>query len=430
MGGAPNDHVALIVGGRVLADASGRLPALPPLAPHAHRTERPLTEVLSLVDGELLLAPTAELADGSLLHFVGLRGPSGDSGSASEHRSAPGDLAEPEHAAAVGRTIAELAPGDAPALRPAWFAPGWFDLVEAWIDAVLAPLGRRRIAPVEPHQLRSISAVLRVPTDAGVLWCKAPFRHFRDEARIHREVARLLPALVPALVAVEVSEGWLLMEPMAGAEEETQAEGIATEAASQWAAAQLATVEHVPSLLAAGLEHRGLEATIGDFELLLSSSSELALLTADELTAARTAAVRALTLTRELWSAGIPEALCHGDLHLGNVAWDGDSLRVFDWTDGCISHPFLDGAHLVRALDGEDAAIARDAYASVWRAAHPAVVVGRMLEIAPLVDLVFQTVTFERIARATEAQSAWELGGIVARNLRQLPQAVAAVSGG
>lgn len=382
--------------------------------------DRALADVLALVGGDIPLAPTARLDDGRLVHVVGARGmpPEGSF-------VAPEALEDGLLGRAVARAITELDPAHTPERRPDWFRPGWFDRLEAWIDVELAPSGRRRSGPVEPFRLWSLSAVVRVPTTDGTLWCKAPCDHFRAEATIHAAVARVLPELVPQLVAIEPSLGWALMAPMAGADAEAQPAGAAAEAARRWAEAQIASIEHVPELLDAGLEHRGAAATTSAFERILTQSRELSLLDRAELIRIRAAAGRAMELTRECWAAGLPETLAHGDLHPGNVAWDGVTLRIFDWTDGCVSTPFLDGAHLVRGSDDADAAAVAAAYAAPWRSAFPAVDVDRVLAIAPLADLVFQTVTFEAIAAATEPGSAWELGGIVARNLRQLPAMVA-----
>ncbi|ROR65500.1 aminoglycoside phosphotransferase family protein [Agrococcus jenensis] len=404
----------------MLVDATGALPVLPDLP--ADHDGHALADVLALVGADIPLAPTAKLADGGFVHLVGMRG-----GAPEGALVAPDALADPAHAAVVAPALAELDPRRSPVLRPDWFRPGWFDLVEAWIDAVLAPSGRRRTGPVEPFRLWSISAVVRVPTDGGELWCKASCDHFRREASIHAAVERLLPDLVPRLVAIERDEGWLLMEPMDGTEQDEQPAGTAAEVAQRWAAAQLEAIEHVPALLAAGLEHRGADATIAAFLRLLATSAELELLTDAELADVRAAADRAVALTRACWEAGIPETLAHGDLHLGNVAWDGRALRIFDWTDGCVSHPFLDATHLTRFADDASASAAKAVYAAVWRDALPSVDVDRALRLAPLADLVFQTVTFEAIAAATEQQSAWELGGVVARNLRLLPGLVVEV---
>ena len=353
------------------------------------------------------------------MHFVGTRGsaPAG-------HLTS--DLDDPDLAEVVARAVAELDPARTPQGRPAWFRPGWFDRAEAWIDSVLDGSGRRRTHPIEPVKLWSISAVARVSTDRGDVWLKAPCEHFAAEARIHPTVARLFPALVPELIAVEESQAWLLMEPMAGSEDDTRADGSGLEVARQWAVAQMAAVDHVDELVAGGCRRRGVEETLADFRRVLAESTERDLLSDDELAAIEDCAEDLELLVREFWAAGIPDTLAHGDLHLGNVALDGTDLVIFDWTDGCVSHPFLDACHLAhftRARPGE--ADLESTYAAPWRAAYPLADVDRVLELAPLVDLVFQAITFDDIVGATEDQSRWELGGVVANLLRTIPARVA-----
>ena len=61
-----------------------------------------------------------------------------------------------------------------------------------------------------------------------------------------------------------------------------------------------------------------------------------------------------------------------------------------------------------------------EAYRQVWRAAFPEAEIDRALELAPSVDLMFQAVSYEGLIRAVEPMSRWEIGGMVARNLRRL----------
>lgn len=404
-------HVALLHDGRVLVDETG---ALPSFMPSQHLGS--LARALQLVGGSVALTPVAKLADGSRLHVVGSR-----AGVPAGRFVSPASL-DPSLSSALSDSL-RTPPG-----RPAWFLPGWFDRVEAWIDSVLAGSGVRRTHPIEAVKMWSISAVARVPTDGGDRWLKAPCEHFLAEARVHSVVSGLFPHLVPTLVAVNEVQGWLLMEPMTGEEDATRAPGAGLEVATQWAAAQIAAVAHVDALVAGGCRRRGVDETVAGFRRLLDSSSELALLSDGELAAIRGCADSLEALVRELWAAGIPDTLAHGDLHLGNVAWDGTDLRIFDWTDGCISHPFLDASHLAhftRAVPG-DAGL-ESTYAEQWRAAYPDADIDRALALAPLVDLVFQAITFDDIVNTTEPMSRWELGGVVADLLRTLPARVVEV---
>lgn len=410
------EHVALLHNGRVLVDEAGALPSFV-----RDEDESALTTALRMVGADLLLAPVIKLPDARRVYVVGTRGsvPAG-------RFVAPTEVADEEIAGVTGRALLELDPRRTPPGRPEWFRSAWFDRVEAWIDAVLAGSGRRRTHPIQPVKLWSISAVARVTTDGGDVWFKAPCEHFRAEARVHPTVASLFPALVPTLIAAEETEGWLLMEPMAGLEDHDQADGAGLEVATRWAAAQIEAVEHVAALLAGGCRRRGVEETLAGFHGVLASSSELALLSDEQVRAVRARAGEIESLVRSFWAAGIPDTLAHGDLHLGNVAWDGEALRIFDWTDGCVSHPFLDASHLAhftRARPG-DAGL-ESTYAAQWRAAYPHADIDRILALAPLVDLVFQAITFDDIVNTTEPQSRWELGGVVADILRTLPERVA-----
>lgn len=416
------DRVALLQDGLVLVGDDGALPSF------EAAEDLELAQALTLVGAEIPLAPTMRLPDGSRVHVVGMR----DGAERADARGAlvaPAALADGAVAAAIAQTVAELDPARTPAGRPDWYRPGWYEAIETWIDGALLPSGRRRTGPIEPVKAWSVSAVARVPVEGDAVWVKQPCAHFHAEARIHRAVAALVPELVPQLIATEVDRGWLLMEPMAGAEEAQHAAGAALRVAERWADAQIAAIGQVPALLAAGLPHRGLEPTVTGFRALLEHSTELALLDAVELAAIRGSADRAIELVRELWHAGVPDTLAHGDLHLDNVAWDGETLRLFDWTDGCVSHPFLDIAHLTRFMGVRDEAAAFEAaYASRWREAFPEADTDRALELAPLADLVFQVVTFDEIAKATEPVSAWELGGVVAKKLRHLPAMVSTLA--
>lgn len=410
------EHVALLHDGMVLVDETGNLPSFV-----RDEGEPALTTALRLVGADLLLAPVVKLPDGRRVHVVGTRGsvPAG-------RFVAPSEVPDDELAEVVARAVLELDPGRTPPGRPEWFRPAWFDRVEAWIDEVLAASGRRRTHPIRPVKLWSISAVARVTTDGGDVWLKAPCEHFRAEARVHPTVARLFPDLVPVLIAAEETEGWLLMEPMTGVEDDDQADGAGLEVATRWATAQIEAVEHVETLLAGGCRRRGVEETLAGFRRVLASSSELTLLSEEQLTAARGCAGELESLVREFWGAGVPDTLAHGDLHLGNVAWDGEDLRIYDWTDGCVSHPFLDASHLAhftRARPG-DAGL-ESTYAEQWRAAYPRADIDRIVALAPLADLVFQAITFDDIVNTTEPQSRWELGGVVADILRTLPETMA-----
>lgn len=414
-------HVALTDGDRVWTGPDGALPSFvqDPEASGPTATARASHLLVDAVH----LAPVVVLDETHRLHVVGSRG-----GTPVRGQWASLDVLPPDLREHVARSAREHW-GTLPARRPEWYRPGWADEVEAWIDSVLAAEGRSRTGPLRTHRVWSISAVHTVPTDVGTLWFKASCDHFRVEAGIVEVLARRLPDLVPDVVAVERDRSWLLTEPLAGVSDG----GAPVEAAEAltpiWAAAQLGSVGWLDELRAAGAPDRGLEPTLAGWEEALTTNSELEGLTPDERRRLASAVPEVEARLRELWECGFPDTLGHGDLHSGNVAFDGTHVRIFDWSDGCVTHPFLDGTHLAHWIAGADGA-ADDAVAqrvravlAPWRDAFPGADFDRAVELAPLADLVFQTVTFDQIARATEPGTG-DLDGVVLMLTRSVLAAV------
>ncbi len=418
-------QVALLHEGRVLA-VDGLLPELEVDEDVAEHEDHRFTRALDLVGADVYLAPVLRVEKDRYLDVVGCRALPVPEGSWVE----PASLPDGPATELLVRTTDELATEPHP-LRPPWFRPGWYDEVEAWVDEHLAASGRRRTGVMRVSRVWSISGVLRVPTQVGDVWFKASSDMFRGEAGLHRVLARHFPDDVPSLVAVDVDRGWLLMEPMPGAGESDRAPGADAAVARRWGAVQVAALDVVDELVEAGAPVRDADATEGGFRRAVAETPELADLTPEERAALEDVLDDVGRLVRELWDCGLPDTLSHGDLHPGNVAFDGEALRVFDLTDCCVSHPLLDGYHLAhfdKRKPSESGLFA--AYLRPWRDAFPDADLERATALVQVADLAFQIDTFHRIALATEPVSAYELGGVVAYLLRQVPAAVAAARSG
>ena len=79
-------------------------------------------------------------------------------------------------------------------------------------------------------------------------------------------------------------------------------------------------------------------------------------------------------LCDELAAHDVPETVQHDDLHMANVYADGGRLRVLDWGDSSISHPFSSLVVTFRFLEEINGlppgdpwfARLRDAYLEPW----------------------------------------------------------------
>jgi hypothetical protein len=79
-------------------------------------------------------------------------------------------------------------------------------------------------------------------------------------------------------------------------------------------------------------------------------------------------------LCADLAQAGIPDTIQHDDLHMNNVYVRDGVLRVLDWGDSCLSHPFASLVATFRFLEERNRiargdpwfARLRDAYLEPW----------------------------------------------------------------
>lgn len=353
------------------------------------------------------------------------------------------DLDQLSHAddirAAVRLAIDQLAGRSArPPLRPDWYRIGWLAEADAWIDRQLQTLGRRRTGPSTMIKIWSLSAVLRTPYEstAGAsdeVFFKATNEHFRAEPVISQLLAEELPDRIPPVLAVDAERAWMLMEPLIGAEPQ-EAEARAAEAAAVLAEVQLRFVPLLDELRAVGCPDRTEQPTIDGLSMIISGSVEGHWLTDDEQQAAKSAESWLREQVKEFYACGIPSTLTHGDLHPDNVAFDpansatAGGVRLYDWTDACISHPFTDIALLTRRLPDALRGEATNAYAAPWREAFPSADIDRALELAPLMNKVFLAISHEGIARAQEPVAHPYLSGIVARLIRDLSAAATGTS--
>jgi aminoglycoside phosphotransferase (APT) family kinase protein len=94
----------------------------------------------------------------------------------------------------------------------------------------------------------------------------------------------------------------------------------------------------------------------------------------DQIDRLREFAPRFAELCVELGANDVPDTIQHDDLHMSNLYTDGEHLRVLDWGDSSISHPFASLVVMFRFLEERTKpppsdpwfARLRDAYLEPW----------------------------------------------------------------
>jgi hypothetical protein len=204
---------------------------------------------------------------------------------------------------------------------------------EEWIRAHVEPVGA-----IETAHERPWSTVLRVPLADGVAWSKecAPVQAF--EPRLSAQLFARWPDRVAEVLGHDEERAWLLL---ADAGTPIGVYGNPPEAwlavLPPYAELQRGEAVHAHEHLAHGVPDLRLATLPARYNALLQRELPL---DGDEIDRLRRFAPRLAELCDELAAHDLPETIQHDDLHMANVYAQGEGLRVLDWGDSSISHPF------------------------------------------------------------------------------------------
>jgi hypothetical protein len=238
---------------------------------------------------------------------------------------------------------------------------------EHWIRAHAEPVGA-----IETAHERPWATVLRVPLADGVAWFKAcrPVQAF--EPRLTAELFARWPDRVAEVLGHEEERAWLLL---ADAGMPIGAFGNPPEAwlvvLPLYAELQRGEAAHTREHLAHGVPDLRVATLPARYEDLLQRDLPLERYELDRLHAF---APRFTELCEEVTAYDLPETVQHDDLHHANVYAQGERLRLLDWGDASISHPFASLVVTFRFLDEINKlppgdpwfARLRDAYLEPW----------------------------------------------------------------
>jgi hypothetical protein len=231
------------------------------------------------------------------------------------------------------------------------------------------------VGTIEVARERAWSTVLRVPTAHGrVVWFKAEAAVQSFEPRLVAALASRWPHLLPEVIARDDRRGWLLLgdagTPLRDVGSPPE---VWLRLLPRYAELQKGEAEYALDHLAHGvpdLRTATWPARMADFlarELPLTSA---------ERQLWQAYAPRFANECEELLAYGVADSIQHDDLHMANVYVDGDgiTLRVLDWGDASISHPFTSLVVAFRFLEEFSGipprdpwfARLRDAYLEPW----------------------------------------------------------------
>jgi phosphotransferase family enzyme len=238
---------------------------------------------------------------------------------------------------------------------------------DAWIRARVTPTGS-----IENVRVRPWSTVLRVPLDGTTAWFKAcaPVQAF--EAHMTAALYTRWPDRVTEMLDHDDERGWMLMLD-AG----TRMKDIGNppewwlELLPAYSELQCGETAYASHHLAHDSPDLRVETLPAHYDEMLRRDLPLP---REETERLQRFAPRFGELCDELASCGIPPSVQHDDLHHGNVYRQRDRLRVLDWGDASVGHPFISLVVTFRFLDEINGlppddpwfARLRDAYLEPW----------------------------------------------------------------
>ena len=333
--------------------------------------------------------------------------------------------------AQVETWLAEAAGAPISPLRAPWARPGWFAEAAGWVERAAAAHGVNQTGPVEQVRAWTISTILTAPTDAGDVYFKASGASFPREAAITAMLAANWPRLLTPVLDVDASRSWLLMHDLAGMRLDRTADVTRWEAALRtYAGVQIEAIGHTDALLAAGCQDRRLAGMHGEIDAALADTVSMApdhpnRLTDEEIDAVRALAPMLHAAVDRLAAGPIPETLEHGDFHPGNIVDTTDTIRIYDWSDACVAHPFFSLLPFFAynyPLPETRAAVPRlrTAYLEPWTRYAPMAALLVMAEEARRIAVVQQVMSYRHILETVEPALRWEWPDAIPYFLRML----------
>ncbi|MCA0455194.1 MAG: aminoglycoside phosphotransferase family protein [Chloroflexi bacterium] len=302
---------------------------------------------------------------------------------------------------------------DPPPKRPDWYKRGWFTGAAAWMRDTLLAQGYTLSGEPEPFKHGPISSLLWVDTTGGEIYFKVAIvlPLFGNEPLLSAALGRLFPQYIPAPLAIDAERRWMLTANLGTVISGTNPPVELLKTVMQvYARLQIQSADYLDVLFEAGCLDRRLPVLEGQIDGLLADEATYAELNAAERAAWQASGNTLKGLCRKLADYGIPDTLVHGDFHAGNIAYDGERISYFDWTDACIAHPFFDVVVFITFDAGEHGDALRDAYLAEWTAYAPMERLREIYGLAKILGALHQAVSYQGIVNGMDPsqRASWD----------------------
>jgi Phosphotransferase enzyme family len=323
-----------------------------------------------------------------------------------------------------------------------WSDPTWRAEALDWAATQLALLGWQVAGPITQPHVRPWSTAFRIPTDAGVAWCKASGSGPAYEGRLLEafEAWGVRGALLP--MATDVDRALILTPDGGPTLRETRPDGTGDHDLDAWArilrgyaALQRSVEPRTDDLVGMGVPDGRPDLVVGILTGLVDDDAVWARAESEDRAAAREARHRlpgllpvVAGLAGDLAGSGIAASIQHDDLHGGNILVGPAGDRIFDWGDAAVEHPFTTLTTTMNSIEyhtgldqhGRELRRLRDSYLEGWSDVAPLSALVAAAEAARVLGAVSRAAAWERSFQGVAADELAGHGGSTAAWLVEL----------
>ena len=290
----------------------------------------------------------------------------------------------------------------APELREPWHRPGW---LEKTLTDVRRGLMQKGIVPTGPaiqYQHTSITGMVTINTQHGRLWIKAIPKIFSHESSVIRWIAQHRPDVVPEVI-LATDDWWISKDIPAAADTLPDCDYLEV-----MSSIQQDSIDKQDELLGLGCPDRSIEELTTRFAAILNRND---LLDKDRQATLKKVLPRLDRTCIEIATLGFPRTLVHGDLRPSNVLWTGKTWVIIDWTDACLSHPFIDLATVLYAAPSEERIRRSSIFAKCWVPFVGSKATERAIASASVLGAAHQAVSYGRFLDYIDTSAGDRCGG-------------------
>jgi len=227
--------------------------------------------------------------------------------------------------------------------RPIWQKRGYSSELLQWSKKNLP----EKVLTYEQIKINALSAVYKAFCENNSYFIKVVPEIFQTELELTNYLAEKYPESIPEVILIDCEKRILVTKEINGKMlYEFREINPWKSALNSYAKIQMKEMANTDTLLKMGFLDRTMkklrkhidEITMNLEKVFGGLGSDL---TKEEISLWNENVYKMKELTKEIENSKVKNSLDHGDFYCANIAISKDKSIIFDWSDGCVTHPFI-----------------------------------------------------------------------------------------